>query len=101
MTEHETLHPLRLGFLLHDFNGTHDLILPAIFHASKPAHSRQLRRQLAGRRGRRMTVPVTRGFRIEMFQFLAFANEAGAVENDDERASDVQDSRRHGADEAE
>ena len=79
--------------LPHDFSGTHDIKLTAILRASKPANLRQLRRQPAGNRTRRRLFR----FGVEMLQFLAFAHEARAVENHDERTDVVQNGRGNGS----
>src|SRR5271154_4751359 len=50
---------------------------------------------------RAVVVFVSNNFRLKMFQFLAFAHEARAVENHDERADDVQDRGGDRADVAE
>ena len=99
---------------LDDFNGTHAIKLTSIRRASKPAQGhdnlfgfmicdirlriwfddghksdreclRQFRRQLAGGLARQFF-----RFQMEMFQFLAFAHEAGAVENHNQRTDNVQ-----------
>jgi hypothetical protein len=55
--------------------------------------SRQLWRQLPGCGAWRFF-----SFRMEMFQFLAFAHEAGAVENHNQRTDNVQDGGGYRAD---